>query len=257
MKLLEEKSTLLIRDRQDLILKLVNKNNRLAFSDIVKNLNISESTLRRDLNELQKRGLLKLVRGGAESILATLGRGEEIIDKRYNINSKEKDKIALFAANLIKPNDLVFIDSGSTTEKLCEYIKERKASYVTIGLKHAMILSRSSLNVMVAPGKVKHITEGLQGAFTIEFLDRFNFTLAFFGALGISEKGGISTTDGEDAAIKSSIIRRVNESYLLTDHSKFDVDTAVSFSSINGMKIITSDGDHVEKYKKIANLILV
>lgn len=255
---LDEKTPMLIRDRQEVIVQLVDQNTRLSFAEISKELGISDSTLRRDLNELQKRGLIKLVRGGAESILATLGRGEELIDKRYSLFTKEKEAIAKYAASLIKPNDLVFIDSGSTTEKLCEYITERKATYITIGLKHAINLSRSNLNVIIAPGKVKHITEGLQGSFTIDFLNKFNFSIAFFGALGVTEKGGISTADEEDASIKSSVARRVDNAYLLTDPSKFGVDSSVSFSSLKDMNIITNlGGENLDEYKTKTNLILV
>ncbi len=247
---------MLIRDRQEQILRLVNEKTRLAYADLTKIIGISDSTLRRDLSELQKKGLLKLVRGGAESSCAMLGRGEELIDRRYHLNSCEKEIIGQRAAKLIKPDDLVFIDSGSTTEKMCEFIKERKATYITIGLKHVMILSRSGLNAIIAPGKVKQLTEGLQGGFTIDFLSHFNFSIAFFGALGISEKGGLSTTDGEDAIIKSAVINRSAKSYVLSDHSKFGLDTAVSFGSLNSLTIITNPGPHVTNYKDKANFIV-
>ena len=246
---------MLIRDRQEKIIELINQNTRMSFAQLIESLDISESTLRRDLNELNNRGLIKLVRGGAESASALLGRGEELIDRRYGLFSAEKEKIGRYAASLIKPNDLVFIDSGSTTEKMCEFIKERKATYITIGLKQAMILSREGLNANIAPGRIKQLTEGLQGCFTIEFLSKFNFSIAFFGALGVTIKGGISTTDGEDATIKSLVISRCAQNYLLTDHSKFGIDTAVSFCKLDAIPIITTKGDHLAPYRKLAHII--
>lgn len=245
---------MLIRDRQEKIIKLINENTRMSFPELIEAIGISESTLRRDLSELNKRGLIKLVRGGAESSSAILGRGEELIDRRYGLFSKEKEKIGMYAASLIKPNDLVFIDSGSTTEKMCEFITERSATYITIGLKQAMVLTRAGLNANIAPGRIKQLTEGLQGCYTLEFLRRFNFSIAFFGALGITVKGGISTTDGEDAAIKSAVIEHCPQNYLLSDHSKFGIDTAVSFCRITDMTIITTKGDHLAPYLKVARI---
>ncbi len=239
---------MLIRDRHEKILELINQNVRMSLNELITAVDISESTLRRDLNELNSRGLIKLVRGGAESVTAVLGRGEDLIDHRYALFSDEKEMIGKYAASLIKPLDLVFIDSGSTTERMCEFITERKASYVTIGLKHAMILTRAGLNVTIAPGRIKQLTEGLQGSYTMEFLNKFNFSLSFFGALGITLRGGMSTTDGEDAAIKSLVLNRSTKCYLLSDHSKFGIDTAVSFAPLNRMTIITSKGDHLQSY---------
>lgn len=246
---------MLIKDRQEKIFTLINNNTRLSFAQLMQEVKISESTLRRDLNELQKKGLITLVRGGAESTIALIGRGEELIDRRYTLNSNEKTIIGKYAVSLIQPNDIVFIDAGSTTEKMCEFIKEYKAKYVTIGLKHALELSNRGLNALIAPGKIKRITEGIQGSFTLEFLQKFNFTLAFFGSLGITSQGGISTTDEEDAIIKASVIKRCPRSYVLCDHSKFGVDTAVSFASIDSVSIITNSNTNTKQYENYTNII--
>lgn len=249
---------MLIRDRHDRILQLINQNTRLSFSELTNILNISESTLRRDLNELNEKGLIKIVRGGAESVSALLGRGEERLDKRYNLYSQEKDRVARYAASLIKENDLVFIDSGSTTEKMCEYIKERNATYVTIGLKQALLLSNQGLNVCIAPGKIKQLIAALQGGHTLNFLTQFNFSIGFFGALGVSLNGGVSTPDGEDAVIKAAVIKRTRQIYILTDHSKIGVDTSVKFSDLRHINIITDRSNlDLSSYKHETNIIEV
>lgn len=247
---------MLIRDRHEKLLSLINEKTRLSFNELTKRFKISESTLRRDLNELSAQGLVKIVRGGAESVTALLGRGEDLLDKRYNLHAIEKESIGRYAASLIQPGDFVFIDSGSTTEKMCEYITERKANYITIGLKQAMILSRNGLDAHIAPGKIKQLTEGLQGEYTLEFLSRFNFTLAFFGALGITLNGGVSTTDGNDAVIKSSVLKRTDRSYVISDPSKFGIDTAVKFCELHEVGIIThanhdQDLSEISKHTKL------
>ncbi|MBE6423663.1 DeoR/GlpR family DNA-binding transcription regulator [Succinivibrio dextrinosolvens] len=247
---------MLIRDRQEKILQLVNENTRLSFQELSEQVGVSESTLRRDLSALQERGLLSMVRGGAESSLAIMGRGEELIDRRYSLNSVEKEKIGRKAASLIKPNDLVFIDSGSTTEKMCEFITERKATYVTIGLKHSIILSHNGLNTIIAPGRIKLLTEGIQGGYTSDFLRNFNFTIAFFGALGISKRGGYSTTDPEDAIVKSTVIKRCLENYILSDASKFGLDTAASFGDLSDLSIITTRESPIKEYNSFTNVII-
>ncbi len=245
------------RDRQEQIIKLINENNRMSYAELINATGISEATLRRDLNELHQHGLVRLVRGGAESVSSILGRGEEQLGRRYNLFTKEKDQIGRYAASLIKPYDLVFIDSGSTTEKMCKHITERKATYITIGLKHAMILSRAGLNASIAPGRIKQLTDGLQGCYTLEFLRKFNFTIAFFGAFGITVKRGISTTYGEDAVIKGAVLDHCPQNYLLSDHSKFGIDAPVTFCKFDGMTIITTKGDHLAPYLEQGHIVQV
>lgn len=250
---------MLIRDRQEKLIELVNDNGRISITELLSCLNVSESTLRRDLAELQQKGLIKLVRGGAESISAILGRGEELLDKRYSLFSNEKSAIGEYAAGLIKPGDFVFIDSGSTTEKMCEFIQERNAIYITIGLKQVMLLSRKGLNANIAPGRVKQMTEGLNGSYTLDFLTQFNFTLAFIGALGITAQGGVSTIDYDDALIKRTVLKHSARSFVLTDPSKFGMNTAVKICELPDISIITSKQHEqdLSEYSKLTSIIEV
>ena len=109
---------MLTKERHDIIVKTVNEKNTVTVAQLVEILGVSEATVRRDLNALDKKGLLIKVFGGATAIQEPTRVKEFNVPERAKINIEEKDIIAKYAASLIHDEDLVFIDSGTTTLKL-------------------------------------------------------------------------------------------------------------------------------------------
>ena len=129
---------MLSQERYKLILEKLDKESVVYLNDLVKYLNTSESTIRRDLTALDKLGLLRKVHGGATSIkdinITTI---DDKVENRQGLNINEKILIAEFAASLIKDNDFVYIDAGTTTELMIDFITNTKAVFVTNGIVHA------------------------------------------------------------------------------------------------------------------------
>lgn len=128
---------MLQNERQEKIIKKLKKNNTVKVVDLAKEMAISESTIRRDINELDRKGKLKKVFGGAISINRDINFAETDVAQRTLINTKEKEMIARYAASLIKDNDFVYIDAGTTTEKMIDYLDKRNVTYITNGITHA------------------------------------------------------------------------------------------------------------------------
>ena len=96
--------------------------------------------------------------------------------------SEEKKRIGKYAASLIKKSDFVFIDAGTTTEALIDYISEKEATYVTDGLGHANKLLKKGYKVFIPGGHLRVSTEAMVGEETVEALRKYNFTLGFLAS---------------------------------------------------------------------------
>ena len=129
---------MLTEDRFSKILAVVDAEGSVTVTDLVRRLETSESTIRRDLTAMHKKGLLTKVYGGAISLKRPelMVRDEKIVNRKA-MYAEEKEKIARYAASLIGPEDFVFLDAGTTTEMMIDYISARQAVFVTHAVSHA------------------------------------------------------------------------------------------------------------------------
>ncbi len=187
---------MLSEERHKLILEKVKNESVVYLNDLVKYLNTSESTIRRDLIALDKAGLLKKVHGGATALKdISINTLDDIVENRKSLNMEEKFKIAKYAASLIKDNDLVYLDAGTTTELMINFINNTKAIFVTNGIVHARNLIKKNCTTYILGGELKLSTEAIVGAETVKSLRKYNFTKGFFGANGVDLERGFSTPD--------------------------------------------------------------
>lgn len=128
---------MLTKQRQDLILKLLAEKGSITATEIKDILGISESTVRRDITALDKEGKLVKVFGGAVAAEAEVSAHEYTVAQKSDLNPDEKRRIAKYAASLIKPEDFVYLDAGTTTAYMLDYIEEQNATYVTNAVAHA------------------------------------------------------------------------------------------------------------------------
>ena len=153
--------------------------------------------------------------------------------------AKKKKMIAVFAAKIIRPEDFVFIDAGTTTEALVDAMVSTKASFVTNGLLHAKKLNEKGFSVIILPGRVRHETEAIVGTQTLEVLERYHFTCGFFGTNGIDPESGFTTPNSEEASVKRKAMAHCRDTYVLADSSKFNQVTPVEFAALKDAVIIT------------------
>lgn len=230
---------MLTEKRQAIILDTVIKQKSVQVSELCKTLNTSESTIRRDLTALDKKGMLKKVHGGAVINDESFSQIEYSMEEKSKLYIEEKKIIAKYAASLIADNDFVFIDAGTTTERMIDYLPEREAVFVTNGFIHAKKLAQRGFKVFVLAGEFKLSTEAVVGAECVLALQNYNFTKCFMGTNGISVSRGLSTPDRNEANVKTAAIRSGKEIFVLADHSKFDQIASITFNSLNRIKIIT------------------
>lgn len=224
----------------------------ITVTELVSLLNTSESTIRRDLTTLNNMGKLNKVHGGATKLESNYTI-EEDVPSKCNINIEEKNIIAKYAASLIDENDFVYIDAGTTTEIMIDYIIEKRATYITNGIVHAKKLAQKGFMVFVLGGELKFSTEAIIGVEAISSLCKYNFTKGFFGTNGISEVSGFSTPDVKEALVKEEALKRSGRAYILSDSSKFNKISCVTFAKIDSAVIITTKlkNKKIEKYTQV------
>lgn len=247
---------MLTEERHEIILKELKKNSAVYVSDLVQKLNTSESTIRRDLNNLHKEGKLKKVHGGATILDKIIKTSDDKVSVRQTLNINEKIEIAKYAANLIEKDDFVYIDAGTTTEIMIDFIEEKGATFVTNGIQHAKKLIQNECKVFILGGEIKWATEAIIGVEAINSLKKYNFTKGFFGTNGISIERGYTTPDIIEALVKEEAINRCRNAYVLTDNSKFDEISCVTFGNINKAIIITTTIED-NKYKEFTEIVEV
>lgn len=233
------------------ILNFLDAKQSVTISELVSLLNISESTVRRDLTILDKEKKLIKVHGGAISNKNTHIMQEESLEYKRFVNQDEKKIIAQRAASLIKPKDFVYIDAGTTTYEMISFINEKSATYLTNSIPIAQSLISKNLNTIILGGKIKCNTQAIIGSFAKEYLQNFNFTISFFGCNGISLKNGYTTPDIEEAIIKKTAIEKSDKSFILCDSSKFNLVSSITFASLKEAFIITTK---IKDIKLLENL---
>ncbi len=230
---------MLTQERYQSILSIINERNAATVTELALLLNTSESTIRRDLTALDEMGKIKKVYGGATSVSQNAGSFEDNVSLREGLMFGEKTEIAKYAASMINNSDFVYIDAGTTTSRLIDFIDNQNATYVTNGIAHARKLIQKGLNAYVLGGKLKPLTEAVVGAEAIANLGNLNFSKAFMGTNGIDLKSGFTTPDIEEASVKEAAIKTSYMPFILADHTKFRRVFSVTFAQLRQCCIIT------------------
>lgn len=231
---------MLTEERRTRIIEIVNEKKAVSVNELVDMLDTSAATIRRDINALNRSKQLVKVFGGATAISTLdVNTKEDAVTAKAKKNVAEKDSISRYAAALIQDNDFVYIDAGTTTLAMIDYIDNYKAKYITNGVVHAKKLMDKGFETIMIGGRLKKPTEAVVGPDCVEFIRKYHFTKAFMGTNGISVRAGFTTPDVDEAMIKTEAIRHTYMSYILADHTKFDQINSVTFAQIGDCCIIT------------------
>lgn len=245
---------MLAEERLARITERINENGSATVQELMEYLDASESTIRRDLGILDSNGEIQKVHGGAVAVGTSFKMRDDEISGRRAVNTAEKRCIAKYAADLIKKDDFVYIDAGSTTEFITDYITEKEAIYITNAVNHACRLARLGCEVYLTGGRVKRSTEAIVGAETFKTLADYNFTIGFWGTNGIHKKLGFTTPDREESEIKRISFKNCKRRYVVADSSKFGAISPVKFGSFDDAVIITEKA--VKGYENSNNIII-
>ena len=247
---------MLTEERHRLILDALKDKGVVKINDLIDLLNTSESTIRRDLTYLESINALKRVHGGA-----TLLKGrfdEPSYNEKLVQSTEEKIAIAKYAASLIKEGDCIYLDAGTTTYEMINFMDKKDIIVVTNGLKHIDALVEKNISCYILGGEVKAKTKAIIGVNALSHMGKFRFDKAFIGINGIHYKYGFTTPDVEEATLKETAIELSRDPYILADESKFGEVAFVKVADIENATIITnSEIDGYELYKEKTRIEVV
>lgn len=244
---------MLTSERHHYILNELKKHGIVKVQKLTSQLNSSESTIRRDLAELEKQGLLKRVHGGAESIVQK--NIELSMKEKTDRNKKEKQAIAQYSAKLIHEHDCIFIDAGTTTLSVIENLPNKEVTIVTNGILHMQEATERGFDTYIIGGKAKSATGAIVGRAALKSLDQYRFDKAFIGTNGIDIQSGFTTPDPEEALIKEYAMKLSQTTYVLADKTKFNKVFFTKMFALNQATIITNALDKdLAAYRKKTNI---
>lgn len=247
---------MLTEKRQEEILRILDEKGSVTLQELKDMFDASESTIRRDLYVLHNKGALTKVFGGAVKAESKIVVKEEEVAKRQEQNRDEKDRIARYAASLIEPEDVVYLDAGTTTGSMIPFLTEKSALFVTNAVSHAMRLAENGFRVILIGGELKAATEAIVGNEAYVQLAKYNFTKGFLGTNGVSRTSGYTTPDINEAMIKKCAMSHTQKPFVLCDCGKFQQISPVSFGDFEMAHIIT-DALPDASYQNLRNITVV
>ena len=247
---------MLTKQRQAAILTQLHENGSVTLQDLCARFAASESTIRRDLSDLDRQGKLTKVFGGAIPVGNEVKAFEEKVSARLSLHTDEKKRIGMTAASQVEPNDFVYIDAGTTTGAMIPFLTESSAVYVTNAVSHGLLLASMNFRVILIGGELKSSTEAIVGSDALSALNKFNFTKGFFGTNALSPENGLTTPDTNEALIKQTALTKSAQAYILADSSKFGKICPVKFGDFNDATIIT-DSCPKNIFKKHKNIQII
>ncbi len=211
---------MLTAEREQRILQLLRDSDVLTVGALSEALEVSEATIRRDLQGMHERGLLERVHGGAA--FKPDAMPEPLFADKQEQYTEAKQQIAAAALAMIRDYDTIFLDGGSTVLKLAQLLESRRhLTVVTNSLMAAAQLMESGHHLILCGGEFRALSRTLVGPLSKPILESIAVDKAFMGTIGFTLSDGMSTTDANEAFTKEQVMRRAKQVILLADYSKF------------------------------------
>lgn len=207
-------------ERKNVILDTLEREGRVVVADLAAQLNVSEMTIRRDLSDLERLGVLRRVHGAAVS-----ARSEDYDPSfwvRASRSRAEKRAIGREAAKLVNDGEVIAIDVGTTALEVARHITCENVVVVTPSPHVAFCLvQRGISNVFLTGGMVRRKTLTLTGPLAVQSVANFNIRKAFIGTAGVTARFSFTEHSPEEAEVKRALIAKTEEVILVADHTKF------------------------------------
>ncbi|MDF2987036.1 MAG: DeoR/GlpR transcriptional regulator [Eubacterium sp.] len=240
------------KERIDKIIEILKSKKNVSSAYLSQQLFTSISTIRRDILELEKSGMVKRSHGGVTLIQSS--NIEHSYMFREMENQNEKNYICNLAIDFISNGYAIFLDSSSTVSNLCPLLKKYSdLTVVTNGVKTALELAQmDSITTFIAGGQLKPGSTSVVGEFTGSFIDNFHADLSIISCRGINEDGAYEANQVQ-ALVKQHMIKNSKSTILLCDSSKFNQSHFYKLSSFKDLTAVITDK---QPSSKIINSII-
>lgn len=228
--------------RRKKILEQIKANGEVLVTGLSKEFDVSEVTIRNDLEHLERKNLLIRARGGAIHTENNVGIDQRITEKN-KIHIAEKMAIGKRAASLIQDGDTIIIDSGTTTAEIVKHLGSvKQLNVITNALNIAnLLMAYSNINVIIPGGYLRQNSMSLVGPLAEKNLRNFFVDKVFLSTDGFDTKQGIFTPNIDEAHLNGIMIEISREVILVTDSSKFKRKSLALICGLNKIKIVVTD----------------
>ncbi|MEF9992591.1 MAG: DeoR/GlpR family DNA-binding transcription regulator [Romboutsia sp.] len=235
---------MLAKERYEYIIEVLNRDCAVKVSKLIKELNVSIETIRRDLEYLEKEGLLDRVYGGAVPKKVSVDKLS--FDKREEEFKKEKIEIASIAMRYIKEDQSIALNDSTTSVEIAKMIKN-KIKNITIITNSLVIATEladiEGIKLILAGGVLNKSEYAFYGSFAKDILSNFIVDRAFIGVGGVSINMGITDYDIDTVEIQKILINMSKESIILADSSKIDNVSLTKVCDIEDVSFIITDSN--------------
>ena len=237
--------------RKDKILEILKKNGTVRVTNLSKNLNVSEVTVRNYLTDMENKGLLTRVHGGA--IFSYRPYYSMNLNQRLETNRQIKERIAKKAANLVKPNDTVMLNAGTTTLLAFRYLPyDYNLNIVTNSISIALEGSGNpNYNIVLIGGTINSKFQFTYGEDAIEILKKYHADKLILSVDGVDMKNGFSTYYAEETQVDKAMIEQSDSCVIVADNSKFDKNAFSKVYDLNIADYIVTDKEFNAKDDKL------
>ncbi|WP_411345890.1 DeoR/GlpR family DNA-binding transcription regulator [Paenibacillus sp. WLX1005] len=243
------------QERKHKLVEYLQHNHRASVQELGEMFQVSDSTVRRDLKELEDARLLKRTHGGAVS-LQSVNFEPNMVDKEDSYR-EEKERIARRAAEMVNQGDTILLDSGTTTLPLARELRNR--SGIRVITNSVIVLGElkdcRNIELSIIGGLLRPDTQAFVGPMAERLLDMVRVDKAFMATNGLDMREGITTPNLTEAAIKRKMIDIAKQVVLLADHSKIGGIAYAKFADLNDIDYCITDGgvpvSTIQQFRKL------
>ncbi|PLR87755.1 MULTISPECIES: DeoR/GlpR family DNA-binding transcription regulator [Bacillus] len=243
--------SLSFKERKITILEALAREEKVQVRELANKLQVSDETIRRDLDRLEKEGILKKVYGGA--VKTKINSWELPFDQKTTINIREKQAICRTAAQLVEDGDIIMIGNGTTPLEIVHHLANKNdITLITHSIPVMLIAMEVFKGRMIfTGGEFEGNQKYTSGPLSERMLEMLKANKAFISAGGISTVNGITDYDISGSSISRKMIERADDVFILADHSKFGKTTFAYMCSLTDASMIITDKSCPEEWKKI------
>lgn len=212
---------MLSEERRREILELMNNEGRVLVRDLAKRFRTSLITIRKDLEVLHHEGALERTHGGALPV-KTGALKDQTLQEKERLHRPEKLRIAAAAAHLIRPGQVIILDSGTTTTAIARACRNMKSlTIITNAINIASELADTPVEVLLTGGVLRRNSDSLVGPLAEESLKKLSADLLFLGVDGFDVKYGLTTPNLLEARVNRAMAESARRTIIVCDSSKF------------------------------------
>ncbi len=237
-------------ERRDKIIKKIQSEGSVRVDELSEEFDVSTVTIRNDLEFFENKGLIHRTYGGA--LLRNNVYNDPSIEEKKKINVEEKRKIGEYAASLVKDNESIILDSGSTTREIALHLKEKdNLTIMTNAIDIALELTGSTHSqIMLTGGVMRNKSYSLVGPEAERMMQNYYFDKLFLGVDGMDFEHGLTTSNPQEAQLNRIMVERSNQVIAVTDSSKFDRHSFSYICDLSPISMIITDENIAPDFEK-------